>query len=78
MMSEVKVCSYRVRMLCALLCLCVAWAPMSCGGTSAEPMDPALEAFLNDSAAPAEPRESDTLMKGKADVLVLPTISVTV
>jgi hypothetical protein len=41
-------------------------------------MDPALEAFLNDSAAPAEPRESDTLMKGKADVLVLPTISVTV
>ena len=66
------------RVLCAFLCLCLALAPMACDSPSAPPTDPGLEAFLNDTGGPAEPRESDALMKGKADVLVLPAISVTV
>ena len=77
-MLKSKGWTMNARGLCVVLTLCVAWAPMSCGGSSTEPLDPLLESFLNDSGAPAEPRDSDTLMKGKADVVVLPTISVAV
>jgi len=38
----------------------------------------ALQAFLNDSSGPPVPLPEDELMKGKADVIALPAISVTV
>lgn len=40
--------------------------------------DPELYQFLDDSSEPPEPEPLDDLMKQKADVIVLPTVSVTV
>ncbi|MBR58023.1 MAG: hypothetical protein CMH54_08365 [Myxococcales bacterium] len=59
-----------------LLALCVVFAPIGCG----ERVDPdlALQAFLDDKSGPPEPRPSDEVLKGKADAIVLPAISVVV
>lgn len=42
------------------------------------PEDPALNSFLDDVSGPPEPMPFDDLMKEKADVIVLPSISVMV
>jgi len=60
-----------VFLIASLLCM-----PVGCAQT--DDPDAALEAFLNDSSRPPEPLPHDHAMKGKADVIALPTISVTV
>ncbi len=66
----------RVLNLC--LALCVAWSQTACSDPPMTIEDPALAGFLDDTGYPPEPEPMDNFMRMKADVLVLPAISVTV
>ena len=57
--------------------LCLLLSPLGCGESLSQ-ADLALQAFLDDKSGPPEPDEADMRLKGKADAIVLPTISVTV
>ena len=53
-------------------------APMGCSDPLPPQAQADLEAFLNDTGGPPEPMPYDQAMRGKADVIALPTISVAV
>jgi len=65
-----------VRIMSLLLVTSLAVLPLACGGPG--DVDESLEAFVTDSGGPPEPRPEDKAMKGKADVIALPAISVAV
>ena len=69
--------SRSVRGICFLLILSLLSAPIGCADPASEAAL-ALQAFLDDKGAPPEPNASDNMLKGKADVIALPAISVTV
>ncbi len=53
-------------------------APLGCSDPVPAQGQAELEAFLNDTSGPPEPMPYDEAMRGKADVIALPTISVAV
>ena len=59
-----------ILMVCAFISMSACVTPL--------PEDPALNSFLDDVSGPPEPMPFDDLMKEKADVIVLPSISVMV
>ncbi len=62
--------------LCLVICL--VWSQAACSDPQLAADDPALAGFLDDTGYPAEPKPIDDFMRGKADVIALPAISVTV
>ena len=52
--------------------------PVACSDPPEPVPDEALEGFLDDTSGPPEPNPRDQAMRAKADVIVLPTISVAV
>ena len=69
---------YKMRKVCFLITLCLIWSPTGCVETVQPLDDEILTGFLDDTSGPPEPQPFDDLMRQKADVIVLPTISVTV
>lgn len=69
--------SRSVRGICILLILSLLSAPVGCADSTTQ-ADLALQSFLDDKGGPPEPNASDEILKGKADVIALPAISVTV
>ena len=72
------ICPCKAHWTSLLLILGLVWSPIGCVETVTPLNDEALLGFLDDNAGPPEPQPFDDLMKEKADVIVLPTISVTV
>ena len=60
------------------LVVAIACAPLGCSDPVPERAQADLEAFLNDTNGPPQPQPRDMLMRGKADVIALPAISVAV
>ena len=64
--------------LSLFLILSVLGSSLSCSDDPIVRDDPSVEAFLNDTSGPPEPKPIDEAMRQKADVIALPAISVTV
>ena len=64
--------------LCVALMVSVFAMPFGCSDPPEPLPDEALETFFDDTSGPPEPTPRDQAMRAKADVIVLPTISVTV
>ncbi len=68
-----------VRMVSVTLALFMFLATTSCQQSEQlSEAEVAMQSFLDDTGGPPEPLPTDELMKGKADAIVLPTISVSV
>lgn len=65
-------------MLHFCLVFCLVWSQAACSDPPVIMNDPELAGFLDDTGYPPEPKPMDEFRRLKADVLVLPAISVTV
>ncbi len=70
--------SWGAKLVSVCLVLSLAVGPVACSDPAPEPLPEDLELFLDDRSGPPEPRPIDQAMRGKADVIALPVISVAV
>ena len=77
-MNDLRSSSKRPHVVCVCLIFALMGAPIGCS----DPLPPQgaaeLEVFFSDSSGPPEPIAQDQAMRGKADVIALPAISITV
>ena len=75
-MGKVSIPAARLTSICLIVCLICA--PLGCSDPALPVGGDEFEAFLNDTGGPPEPMPYDEVMRGKADVIALPTITVAV
>ena len=77
-MGNLRSCLLTSRVIAACLTLGLILAPLGCSDPVPTQAQIDLEAFLDDTSGPPEPMPQDEAMRGKADVIALPTITVAV